>query len=119
MSQICPKSEEDGALIAEAITVDGTQEREVEQKELAEQVQWALDKLTPRERFVIVGRFFENETLEEVALAMNVTRERVRQIEIKAMRKLMHPKIAGRLSLFLDQLTYSQTLYRERRIHGP
>lgn len=55
----------------------------------------ALEKLTPRERQVICERYGLSDgaekTLEEIGSAINVTRERVRQIETKALRKLKHP----------------------------
>lgn len=50
-----------------------------------------LDTLTPRESKVIKKRFFEDKTLEEVAKDLGVTRERIRQTEAKALRKLRHP----------------------------
>jgi len=63
-------------------------------------VESAIKQLTPREETVVRRRFFENETLEEVAKEISrdsyypVTRERVRQIEAKALRKLRHPNRA-------------------------
>ncbi len=53
-------------------------------------IQDALDTLTPREADVIRERFFVGSSLDEVAEKMEVTRERVRQIEGKALRKLRH-----------------------------
>mgnify|MGYP001165747723 FL=1 len=53
-------------------------------------LQSAIDSLTPREARVIRERFFADASLDEVAEKMAVTRERVRQIEVKAMRKLRH-----------------------------
>jgi RNA polymerase primary sigma factor len=62
---------------------------------LAEQVQNALSALTERERQVLELRFGlvdgKDHTLEEVSRYFNVTRERIRQIEAKALRKLRHP----------------------------
>jgi len=62
---------------------------------LREQIQHALDELSERERQVLELRFGlmdgEEHTLEEVSEYFNVTRERVRQIEAKALRKLRHP----------------------------
>jgi RNA polymerase primary sigma factor len=62
---------------------------------LREQVQQALDGLQERERQVLELRFGlkdgEDHTLEEVSRYFNVTRERIRQIEAKALRKLRHP----------------------------
>nr|WP_236953947.1 MULTISPECIES: sigma-70 family RNA polymerase sigma factor [Burkholderiales] len=53
-------------------------------------IQDALDSLTPREASVIRERFFSDSSLDEIAEKMEVTRERVRQIEAKALRKLRH-----------------------------
>jgi len=60
-----------------------------------------LDTLTPRERKVLVLRYGLEDgkprTLEEVGREFNVTRERIRQIEAKAIRKLKHPSRARKL----------------------
>jgi RNA polymerase primary sigma factor len=62
---------------------------------LAEQISLVLSELTPREEQVLRKRFGIDEksdhTLEEVGKLFNVTRERIRQIEAKALRKLRHP----------------------------
>ena len=65
-----------------------------------------LDTLTDRERKVLIRRFGlldgKPKTLEEVGLEFNVTRERIRQIEAKALRKLKHPSRSRKLRSFLD-----------------
>ena len=65
-----------------------------------------LKSLTPREELVLRMRFGVGEgsehTLEEVGRSFNVTRERIRQIESKALRKLRHPSRATRLRAFLE-----------------
>ncbi len=67
-----------------------------------------LDSLTEREKTVLVERFGLNDgkpkTLEEVGVRFKVTRERVRQIEAKALRKMRHPTRAKQLQAFLDIL---------------
>jgi RNA polymerase primary sigma factor len=67
----------------------------------------ALDSLSPREAKVLRMRYGidtkSDHTLEEVGKQFDVTRERIRQIESKAMRKLMHPSRADRLKSFLDR----------------
>lgn len=67
-----------------------------------------LETLTERERTVLIQRFGlidgKPKTLEEVGLAFNVTRERIRQIEAKALRKMRHPTRSKRLKAFLDLL---------------
>ena len=65
-----------------------------------------LDTLTPREARVLMMRFGINmntdHTLEEVGKQFNVTRERIRQIEAKALRKLRHPSRSEKLEGFLE-----------------
>jgi RNA polymerase primary sigma factor len=67
----------------------------------------ALDALSPREAKVLRMRFgidtASDCTLEELGKQFDVTRERIRQIESKAMRKLMHPSRAAKLREFLDR----------------
>jgi len=73
---------------------------------LKEQVQDVLDSLTPREKKVLVLRFGlddgRSRTLEEVGREFNVTRERIRQIEAKALRKLRHPSRSKKLKDYLE-----------------
>ena len=73
---------------------------------LAEQTRKVLSTLTPREEKVLRMRFGIGEesdhTLEEVGQDFNVTRERIRQIEAKALRKLRHPSRSGKLKAFID-----------------
>ena len=72
---------------------------------LREELKSALESLTDRERQVIELRFGlldgRARTLEEVGKELNVTRERIRQIEAKALRKLRHPSRSKRLKDFL------------------
>jgi RNA polymerase primary sigma factor len=67
-----------------------------------------LDTLTERERIVLIHRFGlldgKPKTLEEVGLMFNVTRERIRQIEAKGLRKMRHPTRSKYLKAFLDFL---------------
>ena len=73
---------------------------------LAEQTRRVLSTLTSREEKVLRMRFGIGEesdhTLEEVGQDFNVTRERIRQIEAKALRKLRHPSRSGKLKAFID-----------------
>jgi RNA polymerase primary sigma factor len=77
------------------------------QADLRAAIDDALDSLSPREAKVLRMRYGINtksdHTLEEVGKQFDVTRERIRQIESKAMRKLMHPSRADRLKSFLDR----------------
>jgi RNA polymerase primary sigma factor len=73
---------------------------------LKEQVESVLDSLTGRERRVLQLRFGLEDgrarTLEEVGKEFNVTRERIRQIEAKALRKLRHPSRSRKLKDYLE-----------------
>ena len=75
---------------------------------LKEQTGQVLHTLTPREEKIMKMRFgLEDDsehTLEEVGRAFAVTRERIRQIEAKALRKLRQPSRSGKLRLFLDDV---------------
>jgi RNA polymerase primary sigma factor len=81
---------------------------------LKEKMNEVLHSLTERERTVLIERFGlldgKPKTLEEVGLHFKVTRERVRQIEAKALRKMRHPTRAGQLQAFLEAI--------EKNTHG-
>jgi len=74
---------------------------------LKEQIGEVLSELTTREQRVIILRFGiddgRSKTLEEVGHEFNVTRERIRQIEAKAIRKLRHPSRSRKLRDYLDK----------------
>ena len=73
---------------------------------MKEQLMSVLDTLTPREKKVLSLRFGLDDgrqrTLEEVGQEFNVTRERIRQIEAKALRKLRHPSRSKKLKDYLE-----------------
>ncbi|HLB27670.1 MAG TPA: RNA polymerase sigma factor RpoD, partial [Dehalococcoidales bacterium] len=73
---------------------------------LKEQIEEVLTALTPREQRVLRLRFGledgRSRTLEEVGQEFNVTRERIRQIEAKALRKLRHPSRSRKLKDYLE-----------------
>jgi len=73
---------------------------------MRDMVKEVLDSLTPREAKVLRMRFgiemSTDQTLEEVGKQFDVTRERIRQIEAKALRKLRHPSRADKLKSFLE-----------------
>lgn len=75
---------------------------------LKDKMNEVLTTLTDRERIVLIQRFGlldgKPKTLEEVGVAFNVTRERIRQIEAKALRKMRHPIRSKQLRAFLDLL---------------
>ena len=103
-----PIGEEDdsnlGDFVADSNAV--TPEGNVESVMLREHIDALLGDLKERERQVIVLRFGLEEghprTLEEVGKEFNVTRERIRQIEAKALRKLRHPSRSRKLRDYLD-----------------
>ena len=73
---------------------------------LKDKIHEVLDTLTDREKTVLIQRFGlidgKPKTLEEVGLMFSVTRERIRQIEAKALRKMRHPTRSKHLKAFLD-----------------
>ena len=75
-------------------------------KRLQETIEAVLKTLTPREEAVLESRFglggLQEKTLEEVGKAFDVTRERIRQIETKSIRKLRHPARARKLRQFSE-----------------
>ena len=79
---------------------------DIEGRDRSSVVREILDKLTPRERMVLIDRYGlddgEEKTLEQVGQKLGVTRERVRQIEAKAFRKLRHPSRSKKLKEFLN-----------------
>lgn len=79
----------------------------VANNDLKEKVREVLKTLTPREEKVLKMRFgidvASEHTLEEVGKDFSVTRERIRQIEVKALRKLRHPSRAKKLESFFDK----------------
>lgn len=97
---------EDGDSTLESILTDPTDspQEQADAAELKTRVSDALSKLSPREQAVIRLRYGlvdgRPRTLEEVGEAYHVTRERVRQIEAKALRKLRSPKLSSTLNDF-------------------
>lgn len=79
----------------------------VASNDLKERVREVLKTLTPREEKVLKMRFgidvASEHTLEEVGKDFSVTRERIRQIEVKALRKLRHPSRSKKLETFFDK----------------
>jgi RNA polymerase primary sigma factor len=76
--------------------------------DLNNQIDEVLDQLNEREKAVIRMRFglLEDEsdrTLEEIGKELNVTRERVRQIESSAIKKLKHPKVGRKLKNYIEE----------------
>jgi RNA polymerase primary sigma factor len=88
--------EDESSTFGELIEFDGeTPEEQVSKSLLREDLESVLDTITPREGDIIRMRFGlddgREKTLEETGNRFNVTRERIRQIEAKALRKLRHP----------------------------
>ncbi len=89
---------------------------------LKDKMKEVLKTLTDRERFVLIHRFGlldgKPKTLEEVGSAFNVTRERIRQIEAKALRKMRHPMRSKQLRAFLDLLEEEKITGKPKNIKG-
>ncbi len=103
-----PLSEEEENTLSDIIEDHGAQGpvESTDRELLREEVRRVLSNLTLRERKVIELRFGllddHDHTLEEVGRALRVTRERVRQIEERAIRKLRHPQSSRLLKEYLD-----------------
>lgn len=93
---------------------------DISQQELRERIHTVLSTLTEKEQKVISMRYgFDDgkeKTLEEVGIEFNVTRERIRQIESKALKKLRHPSRTKRLQWFFnDIIKASETLEKDKQ----
>jgi RNA polymerase primary sigma factor len=102
-----PIGEEEDSHLGDFIEDKGVSPAEsVISTNLVEQTQRVLATLSPREEKVLRMRFGIGEkydhTLEEVGQDFDVTRERIRQIEAKALRKLRHPSRSKRLKSFIE-----------------
>src|SRR5947208_10398168 len=103
-----PIGEEEDSHLGDFIPDDGSMQPAdaASHQLLKEQVEDVLASLTQRERRVLQLRFGledgRSRTLEEVGREFNVTRERIRQIEAKALRKLRHPSRSKKLKDYLD-----------------
>lgn len=103
MSLEMPVGTEDSSSLGDFIEDESSPDPadETSRKMLREQMKDILDSLSPRERHVLKLRFGlddgQSRTLEEVGQKFGVTRERVRQIEAKALRKLRHPMRSRKL----------------------
>ncbi len=103
-----PVGEEEDSSLGDFIpdTLTPTPEEAVSRIMMKEQIRTALKTLSPREQEVLVLRYGledgRSRTLEEVGAHFGVTRERVRQIEAKAIRKLEHPSRSKALTGYLE-----------------
>lgn len=103
-----PIGEEEDSTLGDFVADENakTPEKSLESEMLKEHIYALLDDLTDREREVILLRFGIKDgmsrTLEEVGKKFNVTRERIRQIEAKALRKLRQPSRYKYIKDFLN-----------------
>lgn len=72
-----------------------------EQAELAQTLEQMLGSIPPREAMIIRQRFFEDRSQKQVAEAMEVTPERIRQLEARGLRMLRHPRVSGLVKPFI------------------
>ena len=72
-----------------------------------------IETMTHREQVLLWCRFWADYTLEEVGMSFGVTRERIRQIEAKALRKLRHPSRSNRLLPFVEYCPIKMRQERE------
>jgi len=104
-----PVGDSDDAFIKDFIENDKefSPSETVASNDLKERVREVLKTLTPREEKVLKMRFgidvASEHTLEEVGRDFSVTRERIRQIEVKAIKKLRHPSRSKKLKAFLEK----------------
>lgn len=77
-------------------------ERMVQNALTSERIDAALDTLDARERGAVKARFFDGATLEEIGQEYGISRERVRQLVLRALRKLRHPARAPMLKQHLE-----------------
>jgi RNA polymerase primary sigma factor len=98
-----PTGVEEDSYLGESIEdIDGLSPPDGATKEvMGEQLREAVSSLTPREARVIELRFGQDRTLEEVGEIFGLTRERIRQIQVEALRKLRHPSRARELKDYL------------------
>ncbi len=102
-----PVGDEDDSQLGDFIEAPGLKpEDQATRQLLKDQIEEVLDTLSPREKRVLQLRFGlddgKQRTLEEVGKEFGVTRERIRQIEAKAVRKLKHPTRAKKLRDYLE-----------------
>ncbi len=105
-----PIGDDDGSTVGESVPDESVRSpmKEAMRTLIKEEVERILDTLGPREAMVLKMRYGlldgKAKTLEEVGQYFNVTRERIRQIEVKALRKLRHPSRSRYLRMLLKLL---------------
>ena len=115
-----PIGEEDDSVLGDFIpdTNAESPEKFTEENSLKEAVREALKQLPEREAKVLTLRFgldgSKARTLEEVGKEFNITRERIRQIEAKALRKLRHPKYNRQLVGYISDNPYNKFVVVEK-----
>lgn len=99
LSMDAPLGDDGDATLADLMGVDESVTHDADTDDRAELLQAALAKLPERERRVLLARFFEDKTLEEIGSGLGVSRESARQIEFKALKTLRKfSKLAERMA---------------------
>lgn len=97
---------------------DNVEDMNLFREELKDTMADMLDSMTPREAKVLKLRFgigCEEHTLEQLAVIFEVTRERIRQIEAKALRKMRHPSRSDKLQMFINPEGYETPTIKGNR----
>lgn len=92
---------EDDTMLEELISSDVSVENEICNQTLKEDIDHILNKLSEKERNVLRMRYWQEMTLEAIGKQLNVTRERVRQIEIRAIQRLKQYATTMQLEAYL------------------
>lgn len=103
---------------ADNLLIDFNIGKDIDEKETHDRVEYYLDSLTPRESKILRLRFGidtdKEHTLEEVADMFDVTKERIRQIEMKGLRKMRHPSRSDELAGLLCEASIQTSEDRKR-----
>lgn len=96
-------------------------EKQMERRELCRKINEMLKEFSPRYRRVIIGRIWDNMTYKQLGEELGVTTERVRQMYLKTLRILKHPKRSHILGEYCDDIyeyrIKTNSLYNDDKVH--